>query len=233
MLVADRAFRHQTLNWVADFVHSTGRTLKLYGAGWDTHPQFSRFAAGPAAQGRQMHAIILATRINLQIIGTGSVHSRLLDGLAAGGFFMFRRTDHDRADRTHLALLAVVARYVFQNEIQSFAALDAARDPDVKKAWSALASAYRTQMLRTGLSEAITLRGLSTVHQLPHPSELLPELADIGFDTREEFVRKATAFLQDDPRRRSLATTLRSKTCEHFSYDTRWKSFIEHIAHNL
>jgi len=233
VLIADRMFRHQTLAWVADFAESSGRSFKLYGAGWEHHPILSRFAAGGAAPGDEIQAITLASRINLQIIGTGVLHARLLDGLAGGGFFMFRRTENDHADATHLDNLDIVSRYVFENDIDSFAALDAVSVPEIRRAWEALAPAYRLQATRVALSEKVILRGLSTAHALGHALRLLPQLSEVGFDTRGEFAQKAKLFLDDDARRRSIAEALRRQVLDHFSYDARWRTFIEHIQRHL
>ena len=233
VLIADRVFRHQTLEWVADFARATGRSFRLYGSGWEQHPTLSRFAAGPATPGEELQAITLASRINLQIIGTGVLHARLLDGLAAGGFFMFRRTENDLADPAHLESLQVVSRYAFDHGIESFAALDAVAEPAVERAWDVIGPAYRLQAMRVALSEQVILRGLSTSHALGHVLQLLPELDQVGFDTREDFAEKAKIFLDDDSRRRGITASLRRHILEHFSYDTRWRTFIEHIRRNL
>lgn len=233
VLVADRVFRHQTLEWVGDFALQSGRSLKLYGAGWETHPRFARFAAGPAAQGAELQAITLASRINLQIIGTGVLHARMLDGLAGGGFFMFRRTDNDRADPGYLEHLQIVSRHVFEMGIDSFGTLDRTDSPGIRAAWAAIGPAYRAQLQRIGVPEKHLLRGLSAAHLLGHALALLPELAEVGFDSREDFAAKAAGFLDDDSRRMALAAALRERVLKDFSYDSRWHTFIEHIRRNL
>src|SRR5262249_4996272 len=81
---ADRAYRHTALAWVSRWCESNGKTLNLYGNGWESHATFAKWAAGPAAPGEDARAIFQVSRINLQLIQPGFIHSRALDGLAAG-----------------------------------------------------------------------------------------------------------------------------------------------------
>ncbi len=230
LLVADRAFRHETLQWVSDFCSSAGKSLRIYGSGWETHPTLGRHAAGMARQGEHLQAITLATRINLQIIGTGVLHSRLLDGLAAGGFFMFRRTLTDWNIPAFQAALEQVSRHVFAHDLQSFAALDALADPGLRSAWEQeMAGYYRRDQRLSGLDERIVLRSIGIAHRLKHSSALLPELDGIAFESPAELAARAAAFL-DDPAARAAATDrLRAAVVEQFSYDARWRDFVRHI----
>ena len=57
---------------------------------WENNPRFAKFAAGFLAPGEELRTVYRASEINLQIIETGFLHSRALDGLAAGGFFLYR-----------------------------------------------------------------------------------------------------------------------------------------------
>jgi Glycosyl transferases group 1 len=233
LLVADRAFRHETLQWVSEFCESEGKSLRIYGAGWEMHPHLARYAAGPASQGPEIQAITLASRINLQIIGTGVLHSRFLDGIAAGGFFLFRQTPNEQGEPQLLADLECVSRCVFVRTIESFAALDQVAEPAIANAWRAIRPAYLAQMKRTSLDERTTLRGMATAHQLRNPISLIPALDQIGFRSNREFAEKARAFLTDSDLRDRLAARLRESVQEHFSYDARWQSFLSHIRHAL
>ena len=233
LLVADRAFRHQTLQWVSDYCQAAGRALKIYGAGWESHPTLARHAAGPAQPGEQLQAITLATRINLQIIGTGVLHARLLDGLAAGGFFMYRQTHHDRGERKFLKALETVSRYVFEHPVQSLAAIDAITDERVRTAWAMVGESYQKQRRDTGIDEICLVRGIASAHQLQHPLLLLPSLGEVAFETPEQLGRRAERFLSDDSNRRIIAADLRGSIQQHFSYDVRWRKFLGHIRAHL
>jgi hypothetical protein len=233
LLVADRTFRHQTLQWVSDFCKDAGKTLRIYGSGWETHPTLAPHAAGVARAGGHLQAITQATRINLQIIGTGVLHPRLLDGLAAGGFFMFRRTQNDAGNAKHLAALEQVSRHVFQHGIESFAAMDGITDASLRAAWERVAPEYRRSRQRSGLDERTIFRGIATAHSLRHPTLLLTALNEIAFETPAELAAGATRFLADRPGRAAIAQRLRADVVRNFSYDARWQTFVEHMRRAL
>jgi hypothetical protein len=229
LLIADRAFRHETLGWAADYCRAAGKTLRLYGAGWERHPTLAAHAAGPAAAGDELHAITLASRINLQIIGTGVLHPRLLDGLAGGGFFLYRETHNDRPDPAFLAARAAVSRHVAGHGVTRLADLDAVSEPGIAAAWRVIREQYVETQRRQQFDEAVVLRGLATAHALPHATEVMPELAAIAFDSRESFAERAAAFLADESLRASTARALRARVQESFSYDARWAAFERHL----
>jgi hypothetical protein len=63
-------------------------TFRVFGAGWETHPTFSRFAAGPVGYAT-LPDIYASTRIVLDdanhvTVNSGSVNSRVFDAIAAG-----------------------------------------------------------------------------------------------------------------------------------------------------
>ncbi|MCH9023160.1 MAG: hypothetical protein IID32_10415 [Planctomycetes bacterium] len=97
--LGDRIFRHEALEWVAAWARRSGRRLRIYGNGWDKHPTLSEFAAGPAANGRELLCVYRASKINLQLMPAGFAHQRALDGLASGGFFLSRQTPSDLRGR--------------------------------------------------------------------------------------------------------------------------------------
>ncbi|MGN6370809.1 MAG: hypothetical protein ACTHN5_21350 [Phycisphaerae bacterium] len=233
LLVADRAFRHQTLQWVSDYCQETNRTLRLYGAGWEKHPSLGKHAAGPAQQGREVEAISAASLINLQIIGTGILHSRLLDGIAAGGFFLFRRTEYERADASVQEAIHLVSQAVTARDIRSIEELDALRDEKLAAAWSKVSSEYHRRVKESGLSEEVIVRGLASAQFVPHPFLLMPSLREIGFSNAEELRAMATRFLSSDAEREAMGAQLGESLQMHFSYDVRWKSFLAHVMRGL
>jgi hypothetical protein len=230
LLVADRALRHETLGWVSDLCRERGLTLRLYGHGWDRHPTLAAHAAGPAAPGDELAALTRASRINLQIIGTGALHPRLLDGLAAGGFFLYRQTYHDHADRPFLEARDVVSRHLSAHPAATFAELDAVGDAAVRHAWQRIRPTYAAD---DQFPEAVHLRGLAAARHLPHPLTAMPSLEEIGFNSPASFRTRADAFLNDDGHRAAVAGRLRTELLRGFSYDARWHAFLTHIRQAL
>ena len=83
-------YRQQALRWAAAAAEQLGLTLALYGSGWEKHPEFAGYARGPVQYGHDLEELTRRSKINLQIVPFGCLHQRLLDGIAAGGFFLIR-----------------------------------------------------------------------------------------------------------------------------------------------
>ncbi len=98
-------YRQQALRWVAAAAGEMGLRLSLYGQGWERHPDFAAFARGPIAYGADLEALTRRAKINLQILPYSTMHQRLLDGVAAGGFFLVRAHPID-------GFLAALMRFV-------------------------------------------------------------------------------------------------------------------------
>ncbi len=231
--LADRAYRHVGLRWVADWCRQNNKTLRLYGSGWESNPEFALFAAGPAKPGEELRAIYQATRINLQIIETGFLHSRALDGIAAGGFFMCREEPDELIyngiphAQYHRAMLEL-SQIALARGYEGIPDLEQAGDADLLTRWA---------KLKTWLVEAHGQRRLDKVLQTAavflRPRDLLPELPQISFNDPLRFMELATRFLNDDALRQHIATAMRQRVLASLSYDARWKTFVESIAAGL
>lgn len=73
----------------------SGIELRLYGKGWECHPQLARHARGPVGRGEELNAVYNHSRVNLQVHHSTTMHQRLVEGALAGGFFLV--CDHDEA----------------------------------------------------------------------------------------------------------------------------------------
>jgi hypothetical protein len=93
--IHDRLFRHQTLEWAANWARSRARSLRIYGRGWARHPSLSGFSCGEVASGRELRAVYQASSVSLQANAYASLHQRLLDGLACGACVISRYNPAD------------------------------------------------------------------------------------------------------------------------------------------
>ncbi len=95
--IYDRGRRHETLTWAADWARRTGRTLRLYGRGWEQHPTLAPFAAGVLPHGEPLRAALHHANLALQLIPAGFRHQRTYETLAAGTLPLTRYcgTDYD------------------------------------------------------------------------------------------------------------------------------------------
>ncbi len=218
--LGDRIFRHEALEWAAQWANASGRTLRIYGNGWDRHPTLSEFAAGPAGNGRELVCIYRASKINLQLMPAGFIHQRALDGLAAGGFFLTRMTPHDMKGR----LLRRIMQRMDELGVGSAEELLNAQDEVLT---TSLHELFGDHYDRLAENQPHLIENLRTAAEVRYPDEVFEDFEQIGFDSRESFEAAANAFLADAPRRENIAASMRGAVIEHFSYRTTMKRFLD------
>lgn len=231
--LAELMFRQSTLEWVADFCDRTGRVLHLYGNGWDEHPRFSAYARGPARNGEQLRAIYQASRVNLQIIGTGAVHQRLLDGLAAGGFFLLRYSPSDTMREPGLRLLHAVRRAGLQPGKE----YRCDEVPEAGEAWRGLRNHMGAPLTRDRFT--LPRHGIDRLAELEiNAGRQLAGVAfdcyaDVSFGTREEFEALASRYLSNPAERAALAASMRAVVIDTFTYGGLVDRLIPFIRERL
>jgi hypothetical protein len=223
---ADRCFRHATLAWVSRWCAAQGKIFRLYGRGWERHPEFARWASGPAEPGEQMRAIYQASRINLQLIESGFIHSRSLDGLAARGFFLTRLTPADGIDAPTLRDIHLLGRWVVENDIHAPETLLATADPVNLARWKATLAHHPW-------TPAHAIRVLRVWADTPPPIVAFPMLPEISFRDAAGFARLAERYLANGELRAATTRQMRQIVLQQFSYTSRWKHFLTHIARGL
>ena len=222
--LADRLFRHEALGWVAEYCRGRGKSLRLYGQGWEDNPEFREFACGPIEPGEPMRALYQQTRINLQLIHAGFLHSRSLDGLAAGGFFLTRRSPADQTNDPKMKDFFLLARRFLELGYGSWAEVVSSTDPTI-----------REQIRRLDIDRDLSDRDyykidyLYIVSQIAIGGIFFEDLPAISFGTREELYSLAERYLSDEPQRRSMGEKMRQVVEKEFSYDARFKWFAASI----
>jgi hypothetical protein len=225
-LIVDRAFRHETLAWVARWCESRGKRLRLWGNAWNNHPTLAQWAAGPALPGEQAQAVYRASHINLQVIETGVLHSRLLDGWAAGGFFLIRQA-HRTQDEAHIQHMYRVGQLAQAEAIHTIGELEARGSPELRSAWSAVAADY-AQYDRSRVFPGFRMwRSLVPAHVL------FSELDQVMFANAAQFEKLADKYCNSDSARTRVAGGIRATLLRHLSYDARWRDFIAHMTAHL
>ncbi len=221
--LADRIFRHQALEWAADYVRATRRSFRIYGNGWEKHPSLAEFAAGPASNDRELLCIYRASRINLQLMPGGFIHQRALDGLAAGGFFLTRRTPGDMKGRVLRDLL----RRMNQLGITDNNELLNAADAGLQR----LLRAYVGPWSDCTPCEGVTLYEYLRMNaELVHADEAFEDLPTIAFNTAEELAAMADAFLADESTRLETARRMREVVTQSFSYRAAIDRFLRNMT---
>jgi hypothetical protein len=223
---ADRCFRHATLAWVSRWCAAHGKTLRLYGRGWESHPEFARWAAGTAEPGEPLRAIYQASRVNLQLIESGFAHSRALDGLAAGGFFLARDVSAEGESPEVFNDLHWLGAWAHQHNVTAPEQLMQAGDSRVRDLWQRALARHRWTPARA-------VRELRVWAQILHELAAFPMLPQISFRDETSFGKLAGDYLANDALRQSTAADMRQMTLDQFSYDSRWKQFLSGIEAGL
>ncbi len=89
---AERVFRHQAAQWAADIATRRGWRFRLYGNGWENHPQLSGFAAGQLEHGDALSACYRHSVVQLHASINQVTHQRVSECLLSGGLPLCRVT---------------------------------------------------------------------------------------------------------------------------------------------
>lgn len=225
-------FRQKSLEWVADYCDRTGRRLNIYGNGWDAHPRFRTYHRGVAANGEELRAIYQASTVNLQIISTGAIHQRLLDGLAAGGFFLIRSCPIDLLHRACEQFLAAANAEGFKPGVE----YNTAEVPAVAGAlhglagWRGIEPGERICM---AADEMDFFRGLGADDYRRIAGAVFPHYGAVSFQSPVEFDRLADRYLADASARQAAAGPMRDVVRKRFTYDAFTKAVIDFIGSRL
>ncbi|MDP7034946.1 MAG: hypothetical protein QF752_10690, partial [Planctomycetota bacterium] len=221
-------YRQQALGWVAEEARKKNLSLSIYGTGWEKHPEFSSFARGPVLHGPDLEKLTRRSKINLQLEPyTSFSHHRLLDGLAADGFYLIR----DHPTNTWMQKLL---NFVHHNLGES--------PSNVEDARQRIAPSQREE-LESILTESVSYEQdydpISLV-QSWHRSQLLilqdsalPNLKDVSFDSPSSFAMRLDRFLDDPDLRKKVTKRQRQNIVFRLSFKSGMKRAIEEIRRRL
>lgn len=92
MPVADRALRHQAIGWAARIAERRGWRLRLFGKGWEKHPELARYAAGLTEHGEELRACYQLAAVQLHLCISTLTHQRPMECVLSGGLPVMRAT---------------------------------------------------------------------------------------------------------------------------------------------
>jgi hypothetical protein len=225
--LVDHLIRRQTIEWAADWAEATGGRFHLYGHGWDTHPEFAKYARGFIEHGPELGRAIRAAKVNLHAGCNNALHQRVLDGLAAGGFFLVRRHYGDVFFRVMLDLYAYVLEQGFE--------------PGAKVRLQDFPSPLRERLIAAKRMRGVALTEYEPLLQVnfdsmqrlweqrdtaENASRLWPEFDRVTFDSADEFAARMQEFLGDEGARRSVASEMRAAVLREMSHDVLMKQLL-------
>ncbi len=194
-LIADRVFRHETLGWAARWCESRGKRMRLWGNGWENHATLGKYAAGAALPGDQAQAVFRASTLNLQIIETGVLHSRVLDGWAAGGFFLIRQACRPEDEETTLKLWRI-GELTMGEGIETVADVESRGSEELRTLWQGVGNDFRE------FDREAVFPGFKIWQSLPPAQVLIPGLERIVFLDEAGFGALADRYVGDEAARR-------------------------------
>jgi hypothetical protein len=197
----DALYRQQALRWAAEVARNQGRTLALYGRGWEKHPEFAPYTRGAVEYGEPLRRLTRRSRINLQIVPYLCLHQRLLDGLMAGGFFLIRTHPADVAP-------AELLRHVHAHGETRTAELEG----QVRKCRPCLST--------TGDEDLVAMvREWEEAGQLTVADGPLPMLGEVGFHDAASLGVRVAAYCASPAARGAVVARQRRSISSRLSYD--------------
>lgn len=223
--VNNALFRHESLLWVAEM----GVDLRIWGRGWESHPQLKRFARGIAENAAQLPTIYQANRINLQVTPHGAVHQRLVEGLAAGGFFLIRQVPGDFVEPE----FREIGQWCRQNGITTDEALRQAAPPQIRARIDRLAELQQQDPFAAGKF----LEQIQASREDGYVRSAAAVWADdynaVSFGTKDELQAKVKHYLANDSARRATAESMRQVVLDRFTYTATSRRLLRFIADDL
>ena len=194
-------YRQQALAWVADAAEEFGLRLGLYGRGWDRNRRFCHYDRGVVTPGPDLDALCRRSKINLNLEPYPCVtHSRLLNGLVAGGFFLIREHSSNQIMRRLAQFLNTHLGPSVQDQEQARHAVEASR----REVLENLLAAGACLCFSTAPDPIKQVRAYQRAGVLGQDEPLLPRLDDVSFGNPESCRALIEQFVNDEDRRSQI-----------------------------
>ncbi len=219
--IGGKFLRHNVLRWLKE----EGMNFRLYGAGWENNPEFSQYSCGIAQYGEEVCKIFNASKINLHI-DFSTLHFRLCDGFASGGFFLLNYTPlcelPQKMPEIRL-LLESVRRPLTVDEICIKCEDSVAAD--------LLRFMFYTDLHKAG-SDPVSMEEIKQLMHSNMPEDYVrfaefmsyKNLKDIYYKTKEEFIEKINYYLTHEDERGKII-----EKAQRFIHDYTYKHLCENI----
>lgn len=219
-------YRQQALGWAADVADARGLSLEIYGSGWDKHPRFARYAKGVVGYGAPLEALTRSAKLNLQIVPYFSLHQRLLDGIAAGGFYLVR--SHP-ADTTILDC----ARFLNRFAPDAATVVAAARliPEDRRGQFEALMAA--NSFIADRLDAVELVRVYQGQGLFLDDAEMPPRVGKVSFASAGQLDACVSRFLGDEAMRREIVLSQRAAIAGTLSYSAGMRRVMRQLHARL
>ncbi|MFO0839100.1 MAG: glycosyltransferase [Phycisphaerae bacterium] len=231
--LVDALVRQQTIEWAARWAERGGGTLHLYGNGWEQHPRFSRYARGFLAHGERLGAAFRSAKINLHAGCNPATHQRVLDGLAAGGFFLFRRHPHDVSfGVSQAAYDAWKSRGMNVPHTMTTGDLPPPFDA-LRRELCALTGIDADAPFELSACDRERFVALHDDRTVFVADGIWPEFERLTFRSEEEFVQRVESCLSRPEERAAIAQSMRGRVISTFTYESLMRRVLEWLRTTL
>ncbi|MCP9861437.1 hypothetical protein [Cyanobium sp. Cruz-8H5] len=215
-------YRQQALGWAVEVAEKRSLSLAIHGSGWDKLPRFAAYAKGPIAYGRALEELTRASKINLQIVPYFCLHQRLLDGLAAGGFYLVRSHPSDHT-------IARLAGFLLAHAPGARTRDEAARliPPSHLAEFDRLA--HDNAFIADRLDPVELVRVMQGQGLFLDGQSMPPRIDEVSFSGKAQLADRIDRFLPDADLRKSLALQQRSAVLGTLSYTSGMKRVMREL----
>ncbi len=217
----------------AEWARQTGGRLHLYGNGWDKRAELACFARGFVPHGRPLGRAFRAAKISLHAGCNADPHQRVLDGLCAGGFFLFAENPSDAAH----ALNQAIYEHVRDKRLTPPFQLTPADLPEPHAGEFA-----RFLRIRGSDPRAVVV----VTREMPlnveakcawrcryNASSVWPRYGQVVYRGPDELAERIDYFLKHEDERRELAAEMRRAVVERFTYDALVRAVLDFVGRAL
>lgn len=219
-------YRQQALSWVASATSQLNLSLGIYGRGWDQHPDFAAYAKGVIENGEPLAQLTRSASINLNLEPyVCFTHQRLLDGLAAGGFYLVR---HHPGNTLLQQLLNFLEEHC--DAAQTTAQAIATCEPSCRAQLQQLLDSAACVTFEENADAVRQVRCWQRAGVLIQQEVALPHLADISFHDEAGCLALIERFIRSSERREAIAASQRKSIEQRLSFSTGMHMVAQRIA---
>ncbi len=239
--LADRMLRHRVLSWAAAAADKNGWDFRIYGNGWEKHPEFSQYNAGPLEHGEDLRCAYQAAKIQLHVSLHGTMHQRVFESALSGGLPVCYRTFSVHRTRELYRFLVETDPDVTKDGMQCY---DISKHPAVMSFVSRQRE-FKYSILDSGVM-CLTSDGMlgidSNIFQKVHDNpkldqpgsdEILTDLKLTTFACQSEFNQTITALIENNKLRSNLSVKIANNVKSFYSNDVMATNVLEYISQSF
>ncbi|MEM9414328.1 MAG: hypothetical protein AAGA29_02465 [Planctomycetota bacterium] len=220
-------YREQALGWAAQVAGDLGLTLALHGKGWKNHADLAAYAHGRPSTEKRRDALTASAKINLHVAPWFCLDSRLMQGLAVGGFFLVRQHPADALLPEMVGFLETYCDASAQTVAQARAACDKKHLPQLERL---LERAQWITDIGAGTDPIGCVRACMRGGLLDRHHVALPRLDQAEFDDAGQLRQRIERFLNAPDKRLDIVRKQRAAIEHRLSFSSGLARSVARIA---